>query len=87
MTNPLLEKFRNSLSKINWRKLGIIVLYSVLGLFCAGVLFLFIGLLVVGRPSAPAYEENPINVLITLGIFLTAGITIYTFRGGGGNKR
>ena len=87
MTNPLLEKFRNSLSKINWRKLGIIVLYSVLGLFCAVVLFLFIGLLVVGRPSAPAYEENPINVLITLGIFLTAGITIYTFRGGGGNKR
>jgi uncharacterized membrane protein YbhN (UPF0104 family) len=87
MTNPLFEKIRKSLSKINWRKLGIIVLYSALGLTCAGILFLFIGLLVVGRPSAPAYEENPINVLATLGIFLTAGIAIYTFRGGGGNNR
>jgi|GEM_PF-5313026 len=87
MTNPLFEKVRTSLSKINWKKLGTVVFYSALGLICAGILFLFIGLLVVGRPSAPEYEENPINVLITLGIFLTAGITIYTFRGGGGNKR
>ncbi len=86
MTNPLLEKFRKSLSKINWKKLGTIVFYSAFGLMCAGILFLFVGLVIVGHPSAPEYE-NPINALITLGIFLGAGITIYTFRGGGGKKR
>lgn len=86
MTNPLLEKFRNSLSKINWKKLGNIVYYSAFGLFCAGILFLLVGVIIVGHPSAPAHE-NPINVLITLGLFLGAGVAIYTFRGGGGKKK
>lgn len=74
------------MNKINWRKLGTIVLYSVLGLFCAGILFLLIGVLAAGRPSTPAHE-NPLNALLVLGLFLGAGITIYTFRGGGGKKR
>lgn len=42
---------------------------------------LFIGLLIVGPPQPPA-RETPVNALITLGLFLCAGITIYTFRGG-----
>ena len=58
----------------------------ILGLCAIFIGALFIGLLIVGPPQPPA-RETPANALITLGVFLAAGLTIYTFRGGGCRKK
>ena len=76
------ERIRN----LNWKKIGTVALYVFLSVTSAGMVFLFLGVLYVGHPTAPDYE-NPRNALITLGIFLVAGVTIYTFRGGGCRKK
>ncbi len=81
MKNQLLEKFHNSLSKINWKKLGLTVLYVTLGLVSGGILTLLAGVVFVGHPTSPS-RQNPANMVITLVLFLGAGIVIYTFRGG-----
>lgn len=86
MIHPLLEKFRSTLSKINWQNFVVLVLYSAFGIACAGILLLFVGVLIVGHPQPPPHE-NLGNALITLGTFLIAGIAIYTFRGGGCRKK
>ncbi len=53
----------------------------IVGLCAIFIGAMFIGLLIVGPPEPPV-RENFANVLITLGLFISAGLTIYTFRGG-----
>lgn len=86
MKNQLLQKFHSSLSKINWKKLGLTALYIMLGLVSGGILTLLAGVVFVGHPTMPA-RQNPANMVITLVLFLGAGLAIYTFRGGGRRKK
>lgn len=81
-TIRILERIR----KWNWKKIGTVALYVILSLTGAGMLFLFLGVLYVGPPTAPDYE-NSRNAIITLELFLVAELTIYIFIGGCRKKK